>query len=129
MTPGGLDDLARSYSITAGATGPAVTPGGLAIGVSHAKKLKAKPGDEVRLVAPIISPDGSLSTKSGQFVIGAIFDSGMNFIDTNMCLMNLANAQDFFCRVGKVDGVYIHLANLHQTGDSTDATRTPFPDP
>ncbi len=80
-------------------------------------------------MAPIISPDGSLSTKSAQFVIGAVFDSGMNFIDTNMVFMNLANAQDFFGRVGKVDGVDIHLANLDQTDAVTDAVRKVFPDP
>jgi lipoprotein-releasing system permease protein len=129
MIAGSLGDLARSYTVPAGAAGPAVTSGGLAIGVSLAKKLKAKPGDAVRLVAPIISPDGSLSTKSAQFVIGAIFDSGMNFIDTNMCFMNLANAQDFFGRAGKVDGVDIHLANLDKTDAVTDAVRKRFPDP
>ena len=129
MIAGSLGDLARSYTVPAGAAGPAVTTGGLAIGVSLAKKLKAKPGDAVRLVAPIISPDGSLSTKSGQFVIGAIFDSGMNFIDTNMVFMNLVNAQDFFGRVGKVDGVDIHLANLDQTDAVTDAMRKLFLDP
>jgi lipoprotein-releasing system permease protein len=129
MIAGSLGDLARSYTVPAGAAGPAVTTGGLAIGVSLAKKLKAKPGDSVRLVAPIISPDGSLSTKSAQFVIGAIFDSGMNFIDTNMCFMNLASAQDFFGRAGKVDGVDIHLANLDKTDAVTDAVRRLFPDP
>ena len=129
MITGGLDDLSRSYTIPAGAAGPAVTTGGLAIGVSLAKKLKAKPGDTVRMVAPIISPDGSLSTKSAQFVIGAIFDSGMNFIDTNMVFMSLANAQNFFGRVGKVDAVDIHLVNLDQTDAVTDATRKLFPDP
>jgi lipoprotein-releasing system permease protein len=129
MTAGGLDDLARSYTIPAGAAGPAVTTGGLAIGVSLAKKLKARPGDVVRIVAPIISPDGSLSTKSGQFVIGAIFDSGMNFIDTNMVFMDLARAQDFFGRAGKVDAVDIHLANLDQTDAVTNAVSHLFPNP
>jgi lipoprotein-releasing system permease protein len=129
MTAGGLDNLERSYTIPAGAAGPQVTTGGLAIGVSLAKKLKAKPGDAVRIVAPIISPDGSLSTKSGQFVIGAIFDSGMNFIDTNMVFMDLARAQDFFGRAGKVDAVDIHLANLDQTDAVTNAVTQLFPTP
>src|SRR5271168_4360980 len=88
MTAGGLEDLLRSYTIPAGAAAPAVTTGGIAIGVSLAKKLKAKTGDAVRIVAPVISPDGSLSTKSAQFVIAAIFDSGMNFIDNNMVFMS-----------------------------------------
>ncbi|HEY9156745.1 ABC transporter permease [Candidatus Binatus sp.] len=129
MTVGGLDDLSRSYAIPASAAGPAVTAGGLAIGVSLAKKLKAKPGDAVRMVAPIISPDGSLSTKSGQFAIGAIFDSGMNFVDTNMVFMDLAHAQDFFGRTGRVDGIDIHLTNLDQTDAVTDAVRKLFASP
>jgi lipoprotein-releasing system permease protein len=129
MTAGGLDDLSRSYTIPANAAGPAVTTGGVAIGVSLAKKLKAKPGDTVRMVAPIIGADGSLSTKSGQFAIGAIFDSGMNFIDTNMVFIDLARAQDFFGRPAKVDGVDIHLTNLDQTDAVTDALRKLFPDP
>ena len=129
MTAGGLDDLSRSYAIPGIAAQPAVTAGGLAIGVSLAKKLKAKPGDAVRMVAPIISPDGSLSTKSGQFVVGAIFDSGMNFIDSNMVLMDLAHAQDFFGRTGRVDGIDIHLTNLDQTDAVTDAMRKLFASP
>jgi lipoprotein-releasing system permease protein len=129
MTAGSLDNLSRSYSIPASAAGPALTTGGLSIGVSLAKKLKAKPGDAVRMVAPIISADGSLSTKSAQFVIGAIFDSGMNFVDTNMVFMDLSHAQDFFGRVSKVDGVDIHLANLDQTDAVTDAVGKLFPNP
>ncbi len=129
MTAGGLDDLSRSYAIPGIAAQPAVTAGGLAIGVSLAKKLKAKPGDAVRMVAPIISPDGSLSTKSGQFVVGAIFDSGMNFIDSNMVFMDLAHAQDFFGRTGRVDGIDIHLTNLDQTDAVTDAMRKLFASP
>ncbi len=129
MTFGGLDDLSRSYAIPGSAADPAVAAGGLAIGVSLAKKLKAKPGDAVRMVAPIISPDGSLSTKSGQFAIGAIFDSGMNFIDANMVFMDLAHAQDFFGRTGRVDGIDIHLVNLDQTDAVSDALRKLFASP
>ncbi len=129
MTAGGLDDLSRSYPIPGSAADPALTAGGLAIGVSLAKKLKAKPGDAVRMVAPIISPDGSLSTKSGQFAIGAVFDSGMNFLDTNMVFMDLAHAQDFFGRTAKVDGIDIHLTNLDQTDAVTDAVRKLFASP
>jgi lipoprotein-releasing system permease protein len=129
MTAGGLDDLLRSYAIPGSGAQPAATAGGLAIGVSLAKKLKAKPGDAVRMVAPIISPDGSLSTKSGQFAIGAIFDSGMNFVDSNMVFMDLAHAQDFFGRTGRVDGIDIHLTNLDQTDAVTDAMRKLFASP
>ncbi len=129
MTAGGLDDLSRSYANPGSASEPAAAAGGLAIGVSLAKKLKAKRGDAVRMVAPIISPDGSLSTKSGQFAIGAIFDSGMNFVDSNMVFMELARAQDFFGRTGRVDGIDIHLTNLDQTDAVTDALRKVFASP
>ena len=129
MAAGGLDDLSRSYAIAANAAGPAVNTSGLAIGVSLAKKLKAKQGDTVRMVAPVVAADGSLSTKSGQFAIGAIFDSGMNFVDTNMVFMDLAHAQDFFGRAGKVDGVDIHLVNLDQTDAVTQSVTRLFPDP
>lgn len=129
MTAGGLDDLTRGYTIPANGTVPAASVPGVAIGVSLAKKLKAKPGDAVRMVAPVIAPDGSLSTKSGQFVVGAIFDSGMNIIDTNMVFMDLTHAQDFFGRTAKADAVDIHLANLDQTDAVTDAMRTMFPSP
>src|SRR5271155_1862756 len=129
MTAGGLDDLTHGYTIPANGTLPAQSTAGVAIGVSLAKKLKAKPGDAVRMVAPVIAPDGSLSTKSGQFVVGAIFDSGMNIIDTNMVFMDLTHAQDFFGRPARVDAVDIHLANLDQTDAVTDAMRTLFPSP
>ncbi len=129
MIAGGLDDLSRSYAVPGGAANPAAGAGGLAVGVSLAKKLKAKPGDAVRMVAPIISPDGSLSTKSGQFAIAAIFDSGMNFIDSNMVFMDLAHAQDFFGRSGRVDGVDIHLSKIDLTDPVTAAMRKLFPSP
>jgi lipoprotein-releasing system permease protein len=129
MTAGGLDDLARSYTVPASGGAPAESAPGVAIGVSLAKKLKAKPGDPVRMVAPVIAPDGSLSTKAGQFVVGAIFDSGMNIVDTNMVFMDLGQAQDFFGRAGKADAVDIHLANLDQTDVVTQAMREMFPTP
>jgi lipoprotein-releasing system permease protein len=129
MTAGGLDDLSRIYTIPANGTVPAASVPGVAIGVSLAKKLKAKPGDTVRMVAPVISADGSLSTKAGEFVIGAIFDSGMNIIDTDMVFMDLAHAQDFFGRPAKADAVDVHLANLDQTDAVTDAMRAMFPSP
>ena len=126
---GGLENLSRTYTVPITGETATVPAPGLAIGVSLAKKLKAKVGDAVRLVAPVIAPDGSLSTKSGDFALGAIFDSGMNFIDSNIVIMDLARAQDFFGRPGKVDGVELHLTNLDQTDAVTDAIRKMFQSP
>lgn len=129
MNAGSMDDLTRTYAIPASAAGPAVSTSGIAIGVSLAKKLKVKPGDAIRIVAPIIAPDGSLSTKTAQFAVAAIFDSGMNYIDTNMVFMDITHAQDFFGRIGRVDGVDVHLTNLDQTNAVTDALNKLFPNP
>jgi lipoprotein-releasing system permease protein len=129
MTAGSLGNLVTSYALPASATAPAVTTGGLAIGDTLAKKLKVKAGDAVRMVAPIVAADGSLSTRSAQFAIGAIFDSGMNFVDTNLVFMELGRAQDFFGRGARADGVDIHLINLDQTDTVTDALSKLFPSP
>lgn len=129
MIDGGLKNLTTTYSLPASASAPAISAKGVAIGISLAKKLKAKPGDRLRMVAPVIEPDGSLSTKAGEFAVGAIFDSGMNFIDTNMVFMDLTAAQDFFGRGGKVDAVDIRLKSLDQTLAVTDAIRRMFPSP
>ncbi|MDO8433641.1 MAG: ABC transporter permease [Candidatus Binatus sp.] len=129
MIDGGLDNLARDYHATPTSGGPPIATSGIAIGVGLAHKLKAKPGDPVRVVAPIISPDGSLSTKAAEFVIGAIFDSGISFLDNSMAFMDLKHAQDFFGRPGQVDGIDIHLANLDQTDAVTDAIRKQFGSP
>lgn len=129
MTAGSLDDLTRSYTIPASGSGSPATANGIAIGVSLAKKLKAKLGDTLRMVAPIISPDGSLSTKTAQFAIAAIFDSGMNYIDANVVFMDLSHAQDFFGRTGRVDAVDVHLTNLDKTDAVTQAVSKLFPDP
>lgn len=129
LTSGRLENLSRTYTVPITGENATVPASGLAIGVSLAKKLKAKVGDAVRLVAPVIAPDGSLSTKSGEFALGAIFDSGMNFIDSNIVIMDLSHAQDFFGRPGKVDGVELHLTNLDQTDAVTDAIRKMFPSP
>jgi lipoprotein-releasing system permease protein len=126
MSDGSLDNLAQNYTLAGIGGGPPVSTSGVAIGVGLAKKLKAKRGDAVRIVAPIVQPDGSLSTKAGEFAVGAIFDSGMNFIDTNLVFMDLSRAQDFFGRPGRADGVDIHLTNLDHTQAVTDSARKLF---
>jgi len=121
ITDGTLDNLAGSYPSASSGGAPS---SGLAIGTGLAHKLKVKPGDPIRLVAPVVMPDGSLSTKTGDFTVGALFDSGMNFLDTTMVFMDLAHAQDFFGRIGRADGVDAHLTNLDQTDAVTVALRS-----
>jgi lipoprotein-releasing system permease protein len=129
MTSGGLENLTRTYSVSAITGAPPVSTRALAIGSGLARKLKAKPGDAVRIVAPILAPDGSISTRSGDFAVGAIFDSGVNFIDSNIVFMDLPGAQDFFGRPAKADGVDIHLTSLDRTTEVTGELRKRFARP
>jgi lipoprotein-releasing system permease protein len=104
--------------------------GAIAIGGTLAEKLGLKVGDTVKLVAPILSgQDSELTTKTGLFDVGAIFDSGVNFIDKSMVFVRLEVAQSFFGREGKVDGIEVHLKNLNDTENATTEMRTLFPHP
>jgi lipoprotein-releasing system permease protein len=129
MVDGGLDNLSHEYQVKPAGAATTIATSGIAIGAGLAHKLKVKPGDPIRVVAPIISPDGSLSTKAAEFAVGAIFDSGINFIDNSMAFMDLKHAQDFFGRPGQVDGIDIHLTNLDQTTPVTDEIRKQFGSP
>jgi lipoprotein-releasing system permease protein len=115
MKEGALADLLKAYNPAA--PGQEAPQGAIAIGVTLAQKLKVKRGDPIRVIAPIVGAGGNLSARSGNFVVGAIFDSGMAFLDTNMVFMDLVRAQNFFGRPGVVDGIDVHLTSL----DATDA--------
>jgi lipoprotein-releasing system permease protein len=126
---GELRSLSERY--TPGPTTPGAGPiGAIAIGGTLAEKLKLKVGDTVKLVAPILSgQDSELTTKAAPFVVGAIFDSGVNYIDSSMAFVRLSLAQSFFGREGRVDGIEVHLVNLDDTARVTDALRRVFPRP
>ncbi len=126
---GALSSLSRKYP--AGSSGSGAAPiAAIAIGGTLADKFKLKPGDTVKLVAPILSgPDSELTTKSASFEVGAIFDSGVNYIDKGIVFVNLPVAQTFFGREGKVDGVEVRLANLDDTTRVTVALSRAFPHP
>jgi lipoprotein-releasing system permease protein len=102
-----------------------LSDGAVAIGVTLAGKLKVHVGDLLNVVAPIsMGPNAELATKTGHFVVGAIFESGVAFLDKNLAFMGLPNAQSFFGREGKVDGVEIRLRSLDQTDAVTAQIRT-----
>jgi lipoprotein-releasing system permease protein len=112
---GSLTALAKSYSEPGANAAKDAPLGAIAVGVDLLEKLKATLGDRVRLVVPLAGPDGSMTTRTGDFVIGAVFDSGMNFVDTNIAFMDLGRAQEFFGRADRVDAIDVHLVNLDLT--------------
>ena len=113
LTAGNLSRLLEQPPSPGG--NPRAGVGAIAVGASLAEKLKVKIGDPVRMVAPLISTDGNLSTRTGDFVIGAMFQSGVDTTDSKMVLMALQQAQSFFGRGDRVDGIEVHLTDLNRT--------------
>jgi len=109
---------------------PSAPNGALAIGQDLAERLKVKIGDVVRVVSPILAQDnGEITARSGNFTVGAIFDSGAAFVDRTVVFMGLANAQRFFGREGRVDGIELRIKDLDATQSVTAALRKLFPYP
>lgn len=126
---GQLSSLARDYGPIR-PEDPTRVLGALAIGASLAERLKVKVGDPVRVVSPILSAEGGeISARSGQFIVGATFDSGVSFVDRSIIFVGLKQAQGFFGREGKVDGIELHLKDLDATRDVTATLRKLFPYP
>jgi lipoprotein-releasing system permease protein len=128
---GSLRNLPANGQVQDPATRREIGASGIAIGSDLASKLKVKLGDPVRMVAPIITAaaGSDLSTRTGDFRVAAIFQSGMTFMDSQMTFIDLAQAQQFFGRPERVDGIDIHLVNLGATAAVTAALRKLFKQP
>lgn len=112
---GSLDALGDDHAVSSSVSGQPLD-GGLALGSTLAEKLKLKTGDLISLVVPIITgKTEQLTTKTGHFTVTAIFESGIAFIDRNLVFIGLTNAQKFFGREGRVDGIEVRLSALDQT--------------
>jgi lipoprotein-releasing system permease protein len=106
----------------------ATAPPGAAVAIGEivADKLHVHLGDEVRLISPISVSGGEIKATSAPFRVGAIFLSGVQFIDETVIFMDLTRAQAFFGRQRQVDGVEVHLANLDDTWRVTGELRKIF---
>jgi lipoprotein-releasing system permease protein len=101
--------------------------GMVAIGTTLADKLRVKVGDPLNLVVPLTAgSDHELTTRTGHFVVGAIFETGVLLLDRDVIFMGLAQAQEFFGRVGRVDMIEIRLNDLDQTVRVTDELQKAF---
>jgi lipoprotein-releasing system permease protein len=116
---GALDSIAADPT-------PVGPDGTIAIGSTLADKLKVSVGDPVSIVAPITAGgDSELTTRTGHFAIGAVFESGIAFVDRDLAFTGLERASRFFGRSG-VDGIEVRLLNLDQTEKVTTQLRTSF---
>jgi len=102
-----------------------VMDGTVGLGSTLAQKLKVKAGDTISLVVPIVAgKSAQLTTKAGHFRVTAVFESGVAFVDRNLVFIGLLNAQKFFGREGRVDGIEVRLADLERTDAVTMELRT-----
>ena len=125
MVQGSFADLLKTYNPTV----PGETPpqGAIAIGLTLAKKLKVKRGDLVRVIVPIVGENGQLTARNGTFVVGAIYDSGMTLLESNLVFMDLLRAQNFFGRGNGVDAIDVHLKSLDDTENVARMLRQMLP--
>ncbi|HEX3409109.1 MAG TPA: FtsX-like permease family protein [Candidatus Binataceae bacterium] len=132
---GSLNSLSPPSTPPAGAASSSRTPpakaplsdGAIAIGSTLAEKLKVTVGDPVTAVVPVTAgANNDISTKTGHFTVGAIFESGVAFLDRDLLFMGLDQAQRFFGREGKVDGLEVQLVNLDDTDLVTAQLRSQF---
>ncbi len=99
----------------------------VALGSTLAEKLKVKAGDTITLIVPIVAgSQGELTTRTAHFTVGAIFESGIAFVDRSLVLLSLSSAQRFFGREGRVDGIEVRLFDLEQTDRVTARLRAMF---
>lgn len=109
------------------AAASAPNDGMVAIGTTLADKLQVKVGDPLNLVVPLTAGSGTeLTTRTGHFVVGAIFETGVLLVDRDLMFMGLSHAQKFFGREGRADVIEIRLNDLDQTVTVTNALRSVF---
>ena len=122
LQQGSLDDLKDDQALSSGSVQR--FDGRVALGSTLAEKLKLKKGDLISLVVPLIAgKSAQITTETGHFTVAAIFESGIAFVDRSLVFMGLANAQRFFGREGRVDGIEVRLTSLDQTDAVTAQLR------
>jgi lipoprotein-releasing system permease protein len=116
VVTGRFRDYIQQGSLDSLAGVSAQNDGMVAIGATLADRLKVKIGDPINLVVPLTTGgDSELTTRTGHFVVGAIFETGVVLVDRDAMFMGLARAQKFFGREGRVDGIEVRLTDLDQT--------------
>jgi lipoprotein-releasing system permease protein len=121
---GSLNTLGENHTDLTSAYSAQPTAGAVAVGSTLAEKLKIKAGDSISLVVPIVAgKNAELTTKAGHFTVTAVFESGIAFVDRSLVFVGLGDAQKFFGREGRVDGIEVRLSDLEQTDSVTSRLR------
>ncbi|HDK16956.1 MAG TPA: lipoprotein-releasing ABC transporter permease subunit [Nitrospirae bacterium] len=89
---------------------------GIIVGRELARSLGLFIGDEINMISPVgeIGPLGMLP-KMKKFRLDAIFEVGMFEYDSNLALINLSDAQDFFKLQDEVTGIEIKVEDIYRS--------------
>ena len=89
--------------------------GKIAIGYQMARHLRVGVGDRVRIISPYLEEKKSFlprRAKTEEFEICAIFELGMNTLDSSVALVALPYAQRLFNLEGKASGIAVKIRDV-----------------
>ncbi len=92
------------------------------IGVELAKQLGVRPGNILKIISPYgrLTPAGRVPY-SKEFMVSALFESGMYEYDSSMIFMSIKEAQRFLGMGDKVSGIEVKVYNFEKTKGISDA--------
>jgi lipoprotein-releasing system permease protein len=107
MKEGSLEDLDRQEG-----------PPGIVLGMELADRLGAYKGDTVRIISPTgtTGPLG-LMPRVKQFEVAGVFEVGMFEYDSNLVLMGMGPAQEFFGLGEAVTGLELRVDDIYRAGE------------
>ncbi|MCI4662790.1 MAG: lipoprotein-releasing ABC transporter permease subunit [Neomegalonema sp.] len=108
-----LDRVAQNPEQSSGSLSQFNEGHGIAIGQRLAFKLRVGIGDKVTLTSPKgpATPFGTVFPRSKTYRVDYIFKVGLSQYDEGIVFMPLEEAQLFFLKEGRVDGVEVMVAN------------------
>ncbi|MBT8496156.1 MAG: ABC transporter permease [Deltaproteobacteria bacterium] len=102
-------------------------PPPIILGQELARKLKAKLGDTLTVVAPLSNVDVTTWTSTGEapkqreFQVSGIFYSGFDEYDRRLMYVHIKEAQDLLGQGDQVMGVELKVANVDRANEIADA--------
>ena len=82
------------------------------IGVGLATLMGVGVGDQITLIAPARNALGILIPQSQSFLVGGIFNAGLNDYNNGLVFIHLYDAQDLFTLGNKISGIRLKVDNL-----------------
>ena len=82
------------------------------IGVGLATLMGVGVGDQITLIAPARNALGILVPQSQSFLVGGIFNAGLNEYNNGLVFIHLFDAQDLFTLGNKISGIRLKVDNL-----------------